>query len=187
VYVDPHGNHWAEEYGEIPPALEARADLRSAASELLTQAMPGKVVEGGDRLAAFRGVMAELIAGRLTLEEAYAETEHRLPRATSPHGTNNRVFASGWGERLVRTQLSRLYNQAVLTQLLSSGEPRCYVPHSRAEKPESQCSRLLAGQEHDAAVLLERLIQCYTMENWTREVKVPDHPHCTHVITPPRT
>jgi hypothetical protein len=184
MFVDSQGRVWADEFREILSVLNQRSDLRELVCELLAQAMPGKVTEGGTRLDTFRGVITELVSGAMTLTSSYEATELRLPRHTSPHSANNRVFASGWGERLVRTQLSRLYNQAVLMALLASGETKCFVPHSSEEDSHSQCSRLLAGQAHDAATLLNRIVQCYTMENWTRDVKIPDHPHCTHVVRP---
>jgi hypothetical protein len=79
----------------------------------------------------------------------------------------------------------RYYNQAVLEALSKAGDTRCFVPHSRDEKGDSLCSQDLAGAEHDVKPLLDRLIDQYERGNWSKDVvKIPGHPHCTHVVRP---
>jgi hypothetical protein len=151
---------------------------------LIGQPMPGKVTEGGDRLARFRTLLTDLVNGAIAVDEAYRQTGLQLPRHTSPHANSNRVFPSGWEERLVRTQLSRLYNQAVLEALRDAGQNSCFVPHSSAEDAGTACSVQLAGKAHEVSVLYDRLVQSYTYGQWSSQVKVPDHPHCTHVVRP---
>jgi hypothetical protein len=176
---------WANEFAEIPLILAQRVDLRDAVLILITeQPMPGKVTEGGTRLTHFREIMKLLVEGTIGLSEAYRRTELELPRLESMYGGNNRVFASGWAERLVRTQYSRFYNQAVMEQLLGEGAVSCFIPHSSDEDPSSKCSRFLAGGSHDLRRLYDRLVNSYARGNWSSELKVPEHPHCTHVVTP---
>lgn len=175
---------WASEFREILPVILERQDLRERMSVLLTQNTPGKVTEGGDRVRRLRIVLNDLFMGRLSLSDSYNEVSRQLPRHSSIHRANNRVFASGWEERLVRIQLSRLYNQAVLESLTASGQRHCFVPHSSEEDPATPCSVNLAGMKHEVAILLERLVKSYTHGHWTRELKIPDHPHCTHVVKP---
>lgn len=176
---------WANEFAEIPVILAERTDLREAVLGLINeQPMSGKVTEGGNRLGRFREIMTALVGGKIGLAEAYRRTELELPRLESMYGGNNRVFASGWAERLVRTQYSRFYNQAVMEQLLNDGAVSCFIPHSSDEDPGSKCSRLLAGGSHDLRRLYDRLINSYARGNWANELKVPEHPHCTHVVTP---
>jgi hypothetical protein len=176
---------WANEFAEIPGILTERADLREAVLVLINgQPMPGKVTEGGNRLSRFREILKALVGGEIGLAEACRRTELELPRLESIYGGNNRVFASGWVERLVRTQYSRFYNQAVMEQLLSEGAVSCFIPHSSDEDPGSKCSRFLAGSAHDLRRLYDRLINSYARGNWTNELKIPEHPHCTHVVTP---
>jgi len=152
--------------------------------QLLGQDMPGKATEGGDRLDQFRAILVELIQGRVSLVQAVMLVQQRLPREQSTHSANNRVFPFGWEERLVRTQFSRLYNQAVLEHLIAIGETHCFVAHSSDEAPESACSVALAGQTHEVAVLHTRLVESYVRGVFTKTVKIPDHPHCTHVVMP---
>lgn len=178
---------YAEDFGQILTTLATNTDLRQSAAKLAaTEPMPGKVTEGGDRLAAFRGVLDDLIAGRIDLQEAYGRTEEALPRAESTYADSNRVFPHDWGERLVRIQLSRCYNQAVMEELLAAGESTCHVPHAQTESPSSKCSQQLAGRNHDLRTFYDRLIASYREGNWTKEVKIPNHPHCTHVVVPAR-
>ena len=177
---------WAQQFRDIPATLEIRADLRAEMRRLLEQhELPVLVTEGGDRRAHRRTILAALFDGALTFESAIAATEVRLGRETSPHHANNRVFASGWARRLIHTHTSVLYSWAVLEQLLAAGESRCFVPHSSAEAPTSACSRLLAGRDHDAAVLRDRLVEVYVAKQTSRAPLIPNHPHCTHVIAPP--
>jgi hypothetical protein len=176
---------WAQQFGDIPATLEVRPDLRAKMRQLLEEhELPVKVTEGGDRRGHRRQILDALFAGALTLDQAIAETERRLPRETSPHRTSNLVFASGWAKRLVHTHTSVMYSYAVLELLLAAGQPRCFVPHSPAEAASSACSRVLAGRDHSCTVLRDRLIEVYVAKQTLREPLIPNHPHCTHVIAP---
>ncbi|HEY0479026.1 MAG TPA: hypothetical protein VGD37_16015 [Kofleriaceae bacterium] len=176
---------WAQQFGDIPQTLAERPDLRARMRALLDQhELPVKVTEGGDRRAERRAILGALFDGALTLDQAVAETEARLARETSPHRTSNLVFASGWAKRLVHTHTSVFYTWAVLDHLIATGQPRCFVPHSPAEASSSACSRLLAGRDHPAAALRERLIEVYVAKQTSREPLIPNHPHCTHVAAP---
>lgn len=176
---------YASEFSDIPFALANNAALRDRVVGLVAQeSMPGKATEGPGRLATFRALLSRLTTGELTLPAAVEEVERTMPPQSSPHGGNARVFPSGWAERLVRTQMSRFYNQAVLAMLLARGDARVFVPHSSGEGAESKCTKLLAGQAHDARELHDRLVRAYGQGDWSVGVKVPDHPHCTHVVTP---
>jgi hypothetical protein len=176
---------WATQFDEIPGALIARADLRAAMRSLLdTRELPVKVTEGGDRRERRRAILGALFDGAMTLDEAVAQVEVQLAREGSPHRDSNLVFARGWAKRLVHTHTSVFYTWAVLEALLAAGASRCFVPHSPAESATSACSRLLAGQTHAAAVLRDRLVQCYVEKQPARAPLVPNHPHCTHVAAP---
>lgn len=176
---------WAQEFRDIPSTLEVRPDLRVEMRRLLgAHELPVKVTEGGERRAERRAILGALFDGGLTLDQAVAETERRLPREGSPHRTSNLVFATGWARRLVHTHTSVFYCWAVIERLLAAGQDRCYVPHSSAESASSACSRLLAGRSHPAAMLRDRLIEVYVAKQTLREPLIPNHPHCTHVIAP---
>jgi hypothetical protein len=179
------GEVWAQQFREIPETLAVRPDLRATMRRLLeTHELPVKVTEGGDRCAQRRAILGALFDGALTLDQTIAETEARLPRHGSPHRTSNLVFATGWARRLVHTHTSVFYTWAVLDHLLAAGESRCFVPHSQAEVATSPCSRLLAGRNHPADVLRDRLIGVYVHKEPSRAPLVPNHPHCTHVVAP---
>lgn len=176
---------WAQQFRDIPATLAARPDLRATMRRLLAEhELPVKVTEGGDRRDQRRAILDALFAGSLTLDQAIAETEARLPREGSPHRTSNLVFASGWARRLVHTHTSVFYTWAVLEHLLAAGESRCFVPHSPAEAATSACSRLLAGRDHSIELLRDRLIEVYVAKQPSRAPLIPNHPHCTHVVTP---
>lgn len=176
---------YATEFSEIPFALANNIALRERVLGLVArEPMPGKATDGPERLDAFRTVLACVAVGELTVSAATFEVERELPPETSPHRGNARVFPSGWAERLVRTQVSRCYNQAVLEALLERGETRVVVPPSSEQGGASRCTQLLAGREHDARELHDRLVRAYAQGDWSAGVRVPDHPHCTHVVAP---
>lgn len=176
---------YASEFAEIPTTLTKNQSLSHRMVALIaSEPMPGKVTEGGDRLAALRTILRELVQGNLSLDQAIHRARKDLRRGSSPHAASNHVFASGWEERLVRTQLSRFYNQAVLDELMERGVETCFVPHSAVEAQDTQCSRLLAGRVHPVRELRRLLIESYAMGKWSNTPKIPDHPHCTHVVKP---
>lgn len=174
----------ATEFDQILDVLKENEHLRNEVLALVeSQPMPGKVTEGGDRLSHFRTILAALISGDIGLPDAFTRTQRELQRESSMHSGNNRVFAAQWTERLVRTQLSRFYNQAVMERLLAEGETHCFVPHSSSEDSSSPCSVALAGKNHEIKILHERLVASYSEGDWAKVVKIPDHPYCTHVVT----
>lgn len=174
----------ANDFTEILIVLSKNQELLSAVDNLITtEPISGKVTEGQDRLERFRDILRKLVANKLTINEAYQRTKIELPRNTSKYSENNRVFPIHWEERLVRTQLSRFYNQAVMEKLIAEGETECFVPHSIAEDSDSQCSLQLAGSNQSLTDLYKSLIDSYANGKWSNQVKIPNHPHCTHVIT----
>ena len=176
---------WAQEFRNIPATLAVRPDLSAMMRRLLEQhELPVKVTEGGDRGAQRRAILGRVFDGTLTLDQAVEETEQRLAREGSPHRTSNLVFASGWARRLIHTHTSVFYTWAVIELVLAAGDTRCFVPHSSAEAASSACSRLLAGRAHSAAALRDRLIEVYVAKQTLREPLIPNHPHCTHVVSP---
>lgn len=176
---------YAKEFSEISQTLLINTDLCNSIIKLIDrQPIAGKVTEGGTRLDDFREILNKLVTGETNLPEAYRETEIKIPRLTSIYAGNNKVFPSGWAERLVRTQYSRFYNEAVLMQLIEEEETECMIHHSSEESSSSKCSQFLAGFAHDPHMLYQRLINAYANGVWSSDLKIPDHPHCSHVISP---
>lgn len=156
--------------------------------ESLRSYAPGRCMgsrrRGGTRLQAFRKILCELVSGNISQEEGIRRVETELCREQSFHRDNNKVFCHDWAERLIRTQLSRFYNQAVLELLRDKGETEVIVPNSSAEDPSSPCSQHLAGRSHEIQFLLSRLLESYELGQWNSDPKIPNHPHCTHVVRP---
>lgn len=176
---------WAHEFGEVPGLLAERPDLVLVMRALLSNyEIPVKVTEGGDRRARRKAILDALFTGALTLDAAVTETERQLARDDSPHAASNLVFATGWARRLIHTHTNVFYCWAVLEQLMAAGQTRVHVPHARSEAATSRCARELAGRDHDAATLRDRLVQSYVEKRAMRVPLVPNHPHCTHVVAP---
>jgi hypothetical protein len=186
--LSPHATvtMYATQYSEIPSAFAKNDRVRNRALLLIArEAVPGKATEGGTRLDDLRSVLTRIVNGEISPSSAYAEIERVLSRQQSVHSSSNRVFATGWGERLIRTQVSRFYNQAFLEIALDDGVKMVFVPHSSEEDGASLCTQVLAGNSHDCHELLSRLVKTYSEGDFTsKDPKIPHHPHCTHVVTP---
>ena len=180
---------FAEDFFDIPSTLARNTALLASMCELITsQPTPGKVTEGGDRLDRLRLILTDLAHGRIGYYDAFHRAEIELPRRASRYSRLNNVFPDGWGERLIRTQFSRFYNQAVMEHLLALGETECHVPHSRNELSGTRCTSFLAGRNHNLRRLHEQTVNSYAFGRWDQTAaKIPDHPHCTHVVVPRRT
>lgn len=176
---------YAKDFHEIPESLTNNFSLKRKALDLVqSEPIAGKVTTGGSRLDDFREILIDFFDLQIDLNAAIAEAERKLPRQQSMFSGDNRVFASGWAERLVRTQVSRFYNQAVLESIIESGSDDCFVGHSANEQGSSKCSQQLAGTFQSAQVMLERLKSSYGDGVWGRDLKLPEHPHCTHTFSP---
>jgi hypothetical protein len=177
---------YARDFTGILAALRVNADLLHRVERLIDQEpMIGKAVEGGGRLSAFRSILRNLIGGQIDLQEAFLRTGLQLPRVNSPYSRSNLVFSQDWEERLVRAELSRFYNQAVMEKLLAEGHTECFVPPSKIQDPSSRCTRELAGSKHNLLTLYDRLVRCYRDNDRSDEdPKVPDHPYCSHTVVP---
>lgn len=177
---------YAQDFYEIVPALAQNIPLKSRTIDLIgSDAIVGKVTEGAGRIEALREILSKLVNDQITLHQSYSEVLRDLPQRASVHSSNKRVFSDGWPERLVRTQLSRFYNQAVLEELQQQGVTQCHVPHSSNESGDSKCTQYLAGDDHSVDHLHELLVASYRDGDFTRrQPKIPNHPHCTHVVSP---
>ena len=177
-------NNWANNFYEISSALYGNSWIREKTLILIeSKNIAGKALEGGNRIEIFKDILGKLVEGEISLDEAINETASMLNRNSSMHSANNRVFPSGWEERLVRTIFSKLYNQAVLYYILDNNMAYCHVPHSSYEDSASNCSQY-AGRNYNAAALLKKMEDAYENGVFTKEFKIPDHPHCTHVVRP---
>ena len=178
-------NEWAEDFYEIQDTVEKNTALQEKIQSLVSdEPIHGKVLEGDGRTESLRDILAAFFESQASLDEAVEMVASALPQNESPHLHDNRVFADGWDERLVRTQASRFYNQAVLENLKEEGNQHCYVPHSAEEDVDTDCTLQLAGNEAEVDTLLDRLVRTYGRADYHNEVKIPNHPHCTHTVVP---
>jgi hypothetical protein len=176
---------FASEYAQIPEILQSNTDLRDRVYGLVqSEPIHGKALDGGTRSPRFRQILERLVSCELTIDQAIVQTSALLGRTNSPHASENRVFPHGWEERIVRTQYSRFYNQAVLQALISEKQDKCFIPHSSTERRDSACTVALVGKTHETQMLLEALEAGFSRGDYSSGFRVPHHPHCTHVICP---
>jgi hypothetical protein len=178
-------DNWAHGFYEIQDTVNANSGLRDRVLDLVDDdPIHGKALQGSGRTQSLRDILGEFFEGQLQLEESFRVVSMELPQEESPHARDNRTFARGWDERLMRTQASRFYNQAVLHTLTENGEKMCFIPHSDEEDRDSPCTLRLAGGEAEVDVMLDRLERAFQEEDYHGLVKIPEHPHCTHTIVP---
>ena len=117
---------YASNFYEILTVLGKNDEIKSIVIELIkTKLIPGKITEEQTRKKKFRRVLEQLVNGEIqTLKSGYNKVALNIPESTSKYEGDRRVFSRDWAERLMRTQLSRFYNQAILTLLLKSGEKK---------------------------------------------------------------
>jgi len=140
-------DNYAEDFYEIIEALRLNKSILQDVKELIVdKQIAAKALEGGNRKQKFKEILLELVNGEISLGASYVLVEKKLGEEISIHQGNKRVFSDGWGERLIRTNLSKFYNQAVLLEIIESGERVCFIPYSKYEDPESPCTAI-AGKK----------------------------------------
>ncbi len=87
----------------------------------------------------------------------------------------------GWQQRLLRSEINKVFTLGYGDYLLSMGETECYIPHNNYDQ-NPDCQKLIAGKKHSI-----KQIQLNIYKNYDLKVKtyptVPLHPDCQHIIT----
>ncbi len=176
---------YANEFNEILSALNENSEIKQKVLALIQiKPLLGKSIEEDSRVNEFREILTKLVEGDISsLEASFSEVESKLPENKSKYAFNKSVFPSNWAERLVRTQLSRFYNQAVLQDLDEKGEEECFVPASSSSNLSPSCA-IIQNQNYKVKELLQNLINNYDLGQYDKSIKIPEHPHCTHVVKP---
>lgn len=176
---------YANDFSEIPTALAKNDRIRRMMVALIaSEPVAGKSTQEPERLSEFREILRQLTLGELNIHQAIRQVEVRLPPDSSIYAGNRQVFGERWDERLVRTQYSRFYNQAVLDELRDTGVETCFVPVSSSQQDASNCTQVIAGRVHSVSELRRNLIAAYAEGDFSQKKKIPEHPHCTHVVRP---
>ena len=80
---------YANDFSEILITLAQNDDLRQDVLNLIaSEPMPGKVIEGGNRLTKCREILSALANNEISLTQSYAKIANELPRSTSLHSAN---------------------------------------------------------------------------------------------------
>lgn len=177
---------WAKHFYEIETVLGERTDIVEEMVLLIErEPIHAKVLEGKGRQEKLKEILIEVVRRKRQLKDSYIWLERQLGRVGSSHEINNRVFPNGWGERVIRDNFSRFYNHAVMNLLLKDGHTKCYIPVSPYSDMDSKCSHSLSDGEHEIYPLLASLVDTYSNGNYSnKNPRIPDHPHCTHVVHP---
>lgn len=176
---------WATYYDEIPEALKTNEEVKRHALSLIpAEPIIAKSLEGDNRTALFREILNEFFNGSIEQEEAETRIWQELPPSESPHRGDNQLFHDQWAERIIRSQVSRFYNQSVMEFLEERGESEVFVPRSPRQYSDSECTIHLAERQHPISELLEYLYSQQREGNWNHGVTIPGHANCTHTVVP---
>lgn len=176
-------NNWAENFYEIIKALRINKYLLENVKRLITtREIIGMSLADSSRKKLFKNILSDLSDGNIGLEESYNLLEYNNNQKLSVFCRPSTICANDWRERLIRINLSKFYNQAVLLYILNRGEKICFIPHSKYERC-NQCSSM-AGKVYDALDMLIKIENVYEKKIFHKEFKIPAHPYCTHVIMP---
>jgi len=123
----------------------------------------------------FREILRDFFNGKITLEQAIKRTQNEI---IPPYGYKR---ISRWEERVVRSELSKIFTLGYGDYLLAIGEKDCYIPHTDLEQNDA-CMRLIAGRTIPIKTIQDNIYMNYD----TRIIMhptVPLHANCQHIIT----
>ncbi len=134
---------FANDFYEIMSALSKNSELNSKVLSLIESRL-----EEETRKNEFRDILKKFVKGEIIdLSSTIYQVQIKIPKSTSKYASDNRVFTRDWAERLLRTQLSLFYNQAVMEILIDSGKEEFFIPHSKYEDHNSFCTREMAKKK----------------------------------------
>ena len=121
----------------------------------------------------FKEILKALFEGDISFQGAYDQVERTITPSTKP--------IRRWGERLVRTEASKIFTLGYGDYLLSIGETECYIPHSGYIDLERDCI-LIEDKVFSIKEIQDNIYKNYDLEHPIYPT-VPLHPSCRHVIT----
>ncbi|MGV8162478.1 MAG: hypothetical protein ACP5N2_04075 [Candidatus Nanoarchaeia archaeon] len=177
--------NYASEFCEIQTALTNNASLRKRTVDLIKiKQIHNPTIEEEDRLKIFRDILVDFVTGEiLSLDFTYARVEQKLPKIESKYAKDNKIFTKHWKEHLVKTQLSRFYNHAVLEELAENNYKECFIPPAESAFHNYACMHS-TNAKCDVQELLQNIIDHYELNKENIHLILPEHPDCAHVVAP---
>jgi hypothetical protein len=123
----------------------------------------------------FKEILYSLYTSSITFEQACHRTEQEI--VTPPDYRKIRR----WGERLVRTEMSKIFTLGYGDYLLSIGERECFIPHTKLDESE-ECLRVIAGRRFSIELIQMNIYKNYGLRPPIHPT-VPLHANCRHIIT----
>ena len=123
----------------------------------------------------FKEILEEYFQGKLEFNAACFKIESEVKTPFDYKKIKN------WGERLLRTESSKLFTLGYGDYLLSKDETTCFIPnHNLGE--EADCLRIIVGKEFLIKEIQDNIYKNYSLEN-ARFPTVPLHANCRHIIS----
>lgn len=126
-------------------------------------------------VGTFRKILDDFFNGKITYEKACVITETQI--VLPP---NYRRY-SQWAERLVRSEMSKIFTLGYGDYLLSIGETECFIPHTKLDE-STECQALIAGKKFPIKDIQNNIYKNYGLKKPAFPT-VPLHANCRHVIT----
>lgn len=121
-------------------------------------------------------ILRDVFEGRTSLHEAVLRTEREIQ---TPIGYRK---VRRWAERLIRTEVLKLYTLGYGDYLLSIGETECYVPPNEYDA-DMECRYIIEGKIFPIKMIQENIYKNYGHRKGMQWYPtVPLHPNCRHII-----
>jgi hypothetical protein len=113
---------WATDHTDLLETLAQRSDLKRLMLHLIaTERILEPELEAPQRVQEFRRLLTQLLRERDDVAWIASQLEERLSSRDAVYRQDAMLFEPGWAGRVVRRQLLRFYNQAVLMTLTDHG------------------------------------------------------------------
>ncbi len=162
---------------DIPNILKEESKALIFISKRLNEESFDKVksLTIGSSKIKFKEILKEYYEGKIKFNEACYKIETEVQ--TPPNFKQIR----GWGERLLRSESSKIFTLGYGDFLLSQGETKCFIPSHELDHEELDCSRLIVGKEFLIKGIQNNIYSNYGTK-YPAYPTVPLHANCRHVI-----
>lgn len=123
----------------------------------------------------FKKILRDFFSKTITLDQAVMRVHGEI---VPPFGYKR---VGRWQERLVRSEISKIFTLGYGDYLLSIGETDCFIPHTDLEKAD-ECLRLIAGKTIPIKTIQDNIYKNYNQKA-VMHPTVPLHANCQHIIT----
>ena len=177
---------YAKEFSEIKDCIVINKKIKQRMIKLINiKRIYGYVVEEENRERELKLILEKFCNNdEYLLNNGVTEIREKITRSESKYSNNNNVFRKTWENQLLKNQISRFYNQAVLEILHDEGDEKFFVYPSKDQDPSGKCSIKFINKEWSINEILVNIERNYDEGKYDNSFKLPEHVNCSHVASP---